>query len=188
MDYEEYMRNVLGYNKIPNNIYTNTYDNYYYDVDYTNNSNNANTVNTVNTEVLESMYPEIYRIIYPMVCKSCRQNSNSQITNDLVEKMTEEIYLNVEPEERQNIGAQPIRTVLKNGDVRNPNSKEPETRGETRQIQNSLLRDLIRILILREFGGINRPRPFPPQRPPMPPPPRPNMIPPYAQRPPWSRY
>lgn len=187
MDYEEYMRSVLGYNQIPNNIYTNTYDNNYYDIDYMNNNNN---VNTVSTEMLEPMYPEIYRIVYPMVCKSCSQNNNREITSDLIDRMTEEIYMNVEPEERQSNSANTItRPVLKNGDVRNPNSKEPETRGETRQIGNPLLRDLIRILILREFGGPNRPRPFPPPRPPMPPrPPRPPMRPPYNQRPPWDRY
>lgn len=65
------------------------------------------------------------------------------------------------------------RPALKNGDVRNPNVKEPETRSETRQ-RNFLLRDLIKILILRELIN-NRP----PNRPPMPPqrPPRPQMPP-----------
>ena len=181
MDYEEYMRSVLGYNQVPNNIYTNTYDDYY-DVDYSINNNIGNSVNTVTMEMLEPMYPEIYRIVYPMVCKSCAQNSNREITSDLIDRMTEEIYINVEPEDRQETTT--TRPILKNGDVRNPNAKEPETRGETRQIRNPFLRDLIRILILREFGRPNRPGPRPP-RPPMPPrPPRP----PFNQRPPWDRY
>ena len=175
MDYEEYMRSVLGYSQIPDNIYTNTYDNYYYDIDYTDNN-----------ELLESMYPEIYKIVYPMICKSCRQNENREITSALIDRMTEEIYLNMEPEEKQNSVIQQ-RTILKNGDVRNPNAKEPETRGESRQNENNMLRNLIKILILREFGRPNRPRPRPPQRPPQIQP-RPPMRPPFNDRLPWERY
>ena len=179
MDYEEYMRNVLGYNQIPNNIYTNSYDDYYYETQYQNNFSN------VSNEMIESMYPEIYRIVYPMVCKVCTQNSQREITRDLVDRMTEEIYSNVEPDDRITNPVMNTRTVLKNGDVRNPNAKEPETRSETRQ-SNFLLRDLIRILILRELGRPNRPGPNPmPPRPPRPP--RPPMQPPY-NRPPWRPY
>lgn len=163
MEYEDYMRSVLGYNQMPNNIYANSYDNYYYDTEYLNNRNSS-----VDTNVIESMYPEIYRIVYPMVCKLCMQNSQREITRDLVDSMTEEIYLNVEPDERQNSIVSSTRQVLKNGDVRNPNAKEIEVTGETRQ-GNFFLRDLIRILILREFLRRRHHRPpMPPPRPPMP--------------------
>ncbi len=165
MDYEEYMKSVLGYSQIPNNIYNNTYDNYY-DIDYYDRGAN-NSLNKVTTEMLEPMYPEIYRMVYPMIIKRCSQN-NKDITNQLIDKMTEEIYSNDEPEDTQ--------PILKNGDVRNPKSKEPETR----QCSNQLLKDLIKILILREFGKPTKPpRPMPPPRPPRPP---------YNQRPPWDRY
>lgn len=183
MDYEEYMRNMLGYNQIPNNLYTTNYDDYYYDMSYLNN-------NRTNTELIESMYPEIYRIVYPMVCKVCNQNSNREITRDLVDNMTEEIYVNVEAEDTRNVVSTVARPALKNGDVRNPNAKEPEGRGETRQ-RNFLLRDLIRILILRELLNKNNrpgqmPEPMPPSRPPRPP--RPSQM-PYNQRPPmWRQY
>lgn len=167
MDYEEYMRSVLGYNQVPNNIYANSpYDNYYFDTQYINNRNNNS-----NDEIIESLYPEIYRIVYPMVCKACTQNSQREITRDLIDSMTDEIYYNLEPDERQTMLSNQARTVLKNGDVRNPNAKEPETRGDTRQ-RNMFLPDLIRILILREFlrRRPNRP-PMPPTRPPRPFPP-----------------
>ena len=88
---------------------------------------------------------------------------------------------------RQETVAASARTVLKNGDVRNPNAKEPETRSDTRQ-RNFLLRDLIRILILRELGRPNRPgpNPMPPPRPPRPPmPPRPPRPPMQS---PWRMY
>lgn len=162
MDYEEYMRSVLGYNQIPNNIYTNSiYDNYYYDTDYLNNRNS-----NANEEMIESLYPDIYRVIYPMVCKVCNQNSQREVTRDLVDRMTDEIYSNIEPEDRQSSIVNQ-RPILKNGDVRNPNAREPEVRSETRQ-NNFLMRDLIRILILRELL-----RRRPPMRPPMPSPGRP---------------
>ena len=191
MDYEEYMRSVLGYSQIPNNIYTNSYDNYYYDTNYINNQN-RNT----STEIIETMYPDIYRIVYPMVCRVCTQNSQREITMDLINSMTDEVFMNVEPVERPNQNVNAQRPILKNGDVRNPNAKEPEQRTrETRQ-NNFLLRDLIRILLLKEWGRPNRPPirpPFPPGggRPPMGPgpgmpppnrPPRPPMGPPQRPR------
>ena len=81
--------------------------------------------------------------------------------------MTEESNLNEEPEERESTIAA-ARPILKNGDVRNPNAKEPEVRNETRQ-RNFLLRDLIRILILRELLRRRQRPPMPPMRPPRPP-------------------
>lgn len=171
MDYEEYMRNVLGYNQIPNNIYTNVYDDFYYEPQY---QNSYNSISNINNEIIESMYPEIYRIVYPMVCKVCVQNSNREITKDLVDRMTEEVYSNIESEERGTIPN--TRNILKNGDVRNPNAKEPELRSETRQ-SNFILKDLIKILILRELLRQNRPNPNQIQ----PRPPRPPMRPPMNQ-------
>ncbi len=170
MSYEEYMRSILGYSQVPNSIYTNSYDNYYYDTNYINNQN-RNT----SAEIIETMYPDIYRIVYPMVCRVCVQNSQREITMDLINSMTDEVYMNVEPVERQNQNANTQRPILKNGDVRNPNAKEPEMRGETRQ-ENFMLRDLIQILILRELLRRNQ---------------RPNMQPirpPRQIAPPWRTY
>ena len=122
------------------------------------------------------------------------ENDDEAITGLELEQMTDEIYRNVEPEDQQ-IG-QRAEVQLKNGDVINPNAKEPEQQTrETRQ-NNFLLRDLIRILLLREWGRPNRPPvrpPFPPGggRPPMSPgpgmpppnrPPRPPMGPPPRPR------
>lgn len=162
--YEDYMRSVLGYSQIPD-IYSNIYEprtDYYYE-------RNTNVVphtvqyNTYNTETLNMYYPEIYKIVYPMVCKICNQNQNREITKELIDDMTEEIYRNVEDVGTE-LSVQNIRSQqqLKNGDVRNPNAKENEAK-EVRQ-GNFLLKDLIRILILREFLRPNRP-----SRPPMPP-------------------
>lgn len=178
MDYEEYMRNVLGYNQVPNNIYANTYNDYYYDTQYVG-------ATQINNDRLTDMYPEIYRIIYPMVCRVCTQNGQRDLSKETIESMTDEIYRNIEAVEPQattnsTATSQIQRMPLKNGDVRNPNAKEPELRNETRQ-NNFILRDLIKILIIRELLNNNN---RPPQ---MPRPPRP-MRPPYDQRPPWRPY
>ena len=190
-NYEEYMRSVLGYSPYVDRNYT--YTNSQEDM-YNNYMNMPATPNMQPTQDLTEFYPEIYKIIYPMVCKACNMNSNREVTKDLLEQMTDEIYRNVEPEEQQTTLRADVQ--LKNGDVINPNAKEPEQQTrETRQ-NNFLLRDLIRILLLREWGRPTRPPvrpPFPPGggRPPMGPgpgmpppnrPPRPPMGPPPRPR------
>lgn len=175
-NYEDYMRSVLGYQS--GNIYANTYNprnDFYYDMPMM-----TTDYSMPETDEFSDLYPEIYKLIYPMVCKVCSQNGHREITKDLVDKMTDEIYVNFESDDTQ---TQMTKNNLRNGDVRNPNAKEPEVRQETRQ-RNFLLRDLIRILILRELLRRRRPnRPhFPPQgRPPMPP--RPPMGPGNPYRP-----
>ena len=188
--YEDYMRSVLGYSPYveDNYTYTDAQEDLYA---YTNEMPMQQA-----TQDLTKFYPEIYKIIYPMVCKVCNVNSNRELTKELLESMTDEIYCNVEPEDESN--QRNNLPPLKNGDVRNPNAKEPEIpKKDTRQT-NFLLRDLIRILILREFGRPIRPPmrpPFPPHgRPPMGPggpgmPPRPgNGRPPMGPQPPRPRY
>ena len=187
-NYEDYMRSVLGYSPYVGNDYTYTDE----QEDIYNYSNNVMPMDQ--TQDLTPFYPEIYKIIYPMVCKACNVNSSRQLTKDLLDQMIDEIYRNVEPEQETECTTR-TQTPLKNGDVRNPNAKDEEVQvKETRQT-NFLLRDLIRILILREWGRPGRPpvRPsFPPQgRPPMgpggpgmPQPPRPgNGRPPMGPQP-----
>lgn len=154
-NYEDYMRSVLGY---PNST-PNTYDDYYDEM----------TQATPNIlEEREEWYPEIYRIVYPMVCKTCDDIGNRDITEQLIDEMTNNIYINLEVEEKED---EAPKQELRNGDVRNPRAKEPERETRQRRPNNPALRDLIRILILREIFDRRRPRP--PVRPPRPPMPGP---------------
>lgn len=163
--YEEYMRNSLGYNQMP--------------------SMNMNQMNpmmemyesegnfTCNQTNVDDMYPEIYRIVYPMICKACMA-VNENVTEDLVSRITNEVYTNVEHMEvtqenrsaATNISTQTNKN-LKNDSLNNRTTSVSNIRQETRQ-RNPLLRDLIRILVLRELIG--NPRPPRPQRPPFRPP------------------
>ena len=156
-NYEDYMSSVLGYTPyVGQNDYT-----YQEPEDMYNYQQMQEEVQ--NVQDVTPFYPEIYRIVYPMICKTCNTNSGKVLTKELLEQMTNEIYNNMEPTE-SNIST---RAPLKNGDVRNPNSKDPEpVIKETRQ-NNYLLRDLIRILLLREWGRPVRPPFNPGVRPPM---------------------
>lgn len=157
-NYEDYMREVLGYQNMPNNNMYNAYpmDENYYERAAINNID-------MDTEELESMFPDTYRIIYPMVSKVCNQNMNRKVTKAVLEEMVNEIYINFGEGEPQNTVARPS---VRNGDVINPNIKREEASVETRQ-RNRYLEDFIRVLLLREFLTQRRPTfpPRPPHRP-----------------------
>lgn len=186
--YDEYIRSILGYNQ-----------NELYDYGYNDNYNNyrmQDNIAIAQNSQLEQSYPEIYKVVYPMVSKRC-ENVRADLSNEELEKITDEIYFALESKNETQLNIN-----LKN-DVRttsNTNTRKGEInvaespKRETRQF-NSGLRDLVKILLIREL--LSRPRPFPPRppvRPPMPPgpgprPPRPPMRPPFGPggRPPFPR-
>ena len=137
--YEDYMRDVLGY--------TPTY-----------NYNMQQSRRDTNTE-LERLYPEIYRTVYPMVRKVCTQY-NGEITEDFVERLTNEVYTNLEVE--QDVRSENSKTTSKISTSKPEVRKEEETR---QRRPNNTLRDLIRILIIRELLGGRPNRPGRPQFP-----------------------
>ena len=153
--YEEYMRNVLGYQPIDNPY---NYD-MYYDNSEMANMYNMSAISSIQRQELESCYPEIYRIVYPMVQKVCIQNANP-LTRELIDNMTDEIYFSIEDKEM---------TENRNKDEKTVKSTETIENRQT-TFRNSTLRDIVRILLLRELLG--RPG-FPGGRPPFPNPPRP---------------
>lgn len=160
VSYEEYMRTVLGYQpSYLSDLYRQEDD--YYALQSRNDFNY-----TPMQQNLEAFYPECYSKIYPTVCKACSQFSG-QLTIEQLEKMTDDIYdsiyiVEVRKEDKSN--------------------KTAENR-EVRRRDNSL-RDLIKILILRELLGGGRPIfPGPGPRPPRPRPPFPGPGP----RPPMPR-
>lgn len=154
--YEEYMRDVLGYprqNRVP------TYGGYY-------GAGQRNVDMEMSEEEIERLYPEIYRMAYPMVCKACTQY-RGEINDDLVSRLTDEVYSNLEIEqvgENENSNRE-----VRNSQATRVNSssrvEEVKKQSETRQrTTNNTLRDLIRILIIRELLRRRRR----PERPPFP--------------------
>ena len=94
--YEEYMRNVLGYEPIR---YRDTYDAEYNDyMNYSNFNMPQQVESNLEVSRLESCYPDIYNLVYPMVKKACSQN-NRALSSDLVDELTNEIYNAIECKE-----------------------------------------------------------------------------------------
>lgn len=182
MSYDEYIRSILGY---PNNNLYNE-ENNFYDAGY----NDFYRSNNELDPELEDCYPEIYKVVYPMVKKACNENQEPY-NRDTVEKLTDEIYYAIEGDNNININinlnndvktspssSNMNRNTMTKVDVKQRENVQANAKTENREDrrQNGNLRDIIKILLLREL--LNRPnRPRPPMRPPFPGGPRPPMYP-----------
>lgn len=193
-NYEDYIRNILGYPIMTtNNQYAGNTNSVTYNYDYITNR-------PIYSQDILNLYPEIYKILNPMVCKICESNTKP-ITRELLDQMTDEIYLNIESdnlnsdldtvnirvniqkENSENSNKSKINAVnnttsnrrkqLENSVEKNKEKNKEENREtgqreiETRQNRrprNPILRDLIRILILNQLLYGN-PRPRPRPRP-----------------------
>lgn len=204
--YDDYIRSILGYparNQFEQ--YNQEMPEYQSYQEYRNPTFNTNINISGNNVELENSYPEIYKIVYPMVTKKCENVRSETFSKSDIENMTDEIYYALEEKQEKRINinltnnmsstkAQNSSAVSTSAKVEN---KRPDVKisqkaienSEKRQI-NSGLRDLIQILLIREL--LNRQRP--PFRPPMPNPPgpgpRPPMRPPFRPgpgRPPFNR-
>lgn len=183
--YDEYIRSILGYPRQNMTFGDTMYDD----------GCDMQFNNEMQDRELEDCYPEIYRIVYPMVESRCR-NVTQPITRELVDSMTNEIYLAIEGNEEVQINinlGNTVRATEENRNLANMSKKDitAENRDMSRQQGleenrqrrpfNRNLNDLIRILIIRELLRRRRRRPGrPPMRPPFPGrPPRPPMRPRY---------
>ena len=188
--YEDYMQNLLGYRANP---YQDIYEQYNQDRDYYNPNNCMNCMPNINWDYqnmnneidLENCYPEIYKMVYPMIKKVCMQN-RERLTEENIEKMVDEVYNNIEAGDIINLNINIGNTVNAASENNKNMSPKVQNRGEIDKENraprnNYLLRDLIKILLLRELVGRPRQRPPFPPRPPYPP--RPPV-----GRPPFPRY
>ena len=167
-DYEEYIRSILGYNnevcrEVPYSTYNANTTASSYPTSY-------NDTYRRNDE-LEQYYPEIYKIVYPMVKKVC-SNSRGDINRETLENMVDEVYSAIEVGENRNetkdISQNNRSTQTKTENITNTKTKENKNEKETRESRNPGIRDLIKILILRELLRNNHRPPMPPPRPPFP--------------------
>lgn len=174
--YDNYIRSILGYS--PMNQFEQyeqgqrEYQNY---EEYRNPTFNTNINISGNNIELENSYPEIYKIVYPMVAKKCENIAGRTFTKDDIENMTDEVYYALESKNETNVNiANNMSGVKKvsNTNVAKIDNRKFDTKigveDEKRQF-NPGLRDLIKILLIREL--LNKSRP--PFRPPMQNPPRP---------------
>lgn len=96
-NYEDYMRSILGYPLQEQRMYENTY------ADYSNINDELDLQMPRYSSEIMNLYPEIYKIVNPMVCKLCQANTKP-ICRELIEQMTDEIYLNLESDPSQYAG------------------------------------------------------------------------------------
>lgn len=137
-NYDEYMRNLMGYPNMRAQMSPSM-----------NPTMNPSMFSYPNMDTysddLERMYPETYRIIYPIVCMSC-DNVRTPVTEEMVDMMTDDIYDRVEADGRIN-----VEISVEVRDEKSNRNEMQENRQRRPRRRNRFLRDLIRILLLREL-------------------------------------
>ena len=113
--YEEYIRNILGYPPQP----------------MTNNANFMPNNIVINSE-LENYYPEIYKRTYPMVKRACSE-IRSNLTQEEIEKMTDNIYESLENMENRNTNS---NTSNANNKTRQENREENREENRNHQLDH----------------------------------------------------
>lgn len=134
--YDDYMRNILGY---PNMNCSNMCMN--------NQTPYQNMYQSSNS--LERMYPDTYRIVYPMVVSACDM-VNTPITEEMLDKMTDDIYDRAATDSRINID---INIEMESREDDESRQISDDLRQRRPRRRNRFFRDLIRILLLRELLG-----------------------------------
>lgn len=99
---------------------------------------------------LERMYPDSYKIVYPMVVSYCR-NVSMPVTEDMIDRMTDDIYDRAVADGRISVD---INVEIENReDSKDSEDRQMVNRPPRRRRRNRFFRDLIRILLLRELIG-----------------------------------
>lgn len=94
----------------------------------------SNFQNTTNIK-LEQFYPELYKLIYPMIQTACMRNTKP-ITEETINEMVQDVYSNFNADD---VSFSETRDSNRHEKVSKPN--------------NYVLNDLIRILLIRELLG-----------------------------------
>ena len=153
------------------------YDDYMWDIFYfiglANNSNNMFCMPNMNSQNnLNSYYPSIYKIINPVVQRVISGMNYQYINDDMVNDMTNTIYGIVEGDVNN------LENISSNNNLSNDNRRTNQTSAQVNtssnninnvnnsvnsvlSTNNSLLRDLIKILVIKELLSRNNIRRFP---------------------------
>lgn len=107
-------------------------------------------------DALERMYPDTYRIIYPMIVSVCNV-ATEPFTEEMLDRMTDDIFNRIVADPRINIDMD-SETISSANNPSNERTNDPATRNDpmpkrdTRN-RNRFFRDFIRILLIRELLG-----------------------------------
>lgn len=174
-----YMQDLYYYNQMPNNTYLNSYSNGMNlnpNIQMMGNNNmpvnNFGMQNNFSVQNLNSLYPSIYRIINPVVSKVV-SNNNQPINENLINNMADTIYNIVEGQvdfgvdeqiQKNQLTEENISSISSNtnqgGSTRNSVNKNFSQNNQASfkntKTCESLLRDLIKILIIKELLSKNQ--------------------------------
>lgn len=162
-EYENYMRSILGY---PN--YQESSSSTYFPY------RGVSASNDEYESRFDNMYPEIYKILKPMIEKACNMRADKEITEDIIDEIVDEVYRNIEPQiDVVNVNVTTVNEYTRaNSQNRNSNTKintentADKTNDEKRSCcGNPMLKDLIKILLLNQIINNKPPRPIRPPRP-----------------------
>lgn len=160
-NYDDYMRDVFYFNQMPNQNMGFQMPNQNMGFNQMNSGNQIPNYN--------NMYPSIYRIIQPVVSRVVTGNNYQYLTEESLSSMVDTVYNIVEGD---------VTTVSEN-ESQSSNSNQPRTQSQSTtqtsaQPTNSssrcndnnqnatvLLKDLIRIMILKEIMNRNNMRRMP---------------------------
>lgn len=146
-NYEDYMRRVLGYPVESKDTYEINYP------------ENVQNINIVDQEInqLQEYYPEIYRIINPVVYEICDKRS-LELTKEALDIMVNEVYSRIENDKeimsKLNIENRSIDNVNHRIDNRVNNlniRKNIEDENRNKRLYNQLLKDIIKIMIINKL-------------------------------------
>ena len=151
--YEDYIRSVLGYSQDDRMQHQMQEYNH---MQYHEPTQIHLVLDNIN---LEDSYPEIYKLVYPMVDKICKNNTKA-VTDDLIEKMTDEVFLAVEANHSTQININ-LANETRGSYTRTYNGNRSKNRNvqvnksneikEHRHKPNRTLRDLIKVLVIRDL-------------------------------------
>lgn len=100
---------------------------------------------------LEAMYPDSYRVIYPMVVSVCN-TVTMPVTEDMIDRITDDIYDRAVSDVRISVDINVEVESREDGEDRQMMNRPRRPRPR----RNRFLRDFIRVLLLRELLGRQR--------------------------------
>lgn len=165
-----YQTNGLFYNNIPRMGYMNNQNQF-------NMFNNVNPINNfLDVSTISQLYPDIYKIVYPIVNNLLSTMNLSMIDNNLIDNMTDtvlkildgecqkqsenngcnknnlnELYTETVGNINSNNNNREIDNNNNSNNVRNNSSNNNGSNNTINNLENQFLKDIIRIIILNEL-------------------------------------
>ena len=155
----DYMRDFFYYNQNPNQNMNMNYNYMQNNYMFRNNNNN-----------IENLYPNIYRILMPVVRKVVAGSNFQYLTEEVVSNIVDTVYNIVEGDRNVRtveVNAEPLVDARRSNSGTTSNITQTQTTTQSRTSSNNnnnsnnncteystLLKDLIRILVLQEIARV----------------------------------